>query len=78
MFHYAIAYYLSIVYYNGSKLRECVRNDVILPDLDQEYKDLMNWKIRDEIVTDVYIADNSINNARSTDYLNEERRLARS
>ena len=37
----------------------------------------MNWQIRDEIVIDKDIADNSTNNARSTDYSNEERKLAR-
>ena len=54
------------------------RNDVILPALDQEYKDLMNWQIQDEIVIDVDTADNSTNNTRSADYLNEECRLATS
>ena len=38
----------------------------------------MNCQIRDEIVIDVDTVDNSTNNARSTDYLNEERRLATS
>ena len=75
MYHFAIANYLSILYYNGSKVRKCVRNDVMLPSLDQEYEDLMNCQIRDEIVIDVDTANNSTNNARSTDYLNEERRL---
>ena len=50
----------------------------MLPALDQEYKTFTNWHIRDEIVIDVDMPDNSTNNACSNDYLNEERRLARS
>ena len=50
----------------------------MLPPLDQKYKDLMNWEIRDEILIDVDILDNSTNNASSNNDLNEEPRLASS
>ena len=57
------------MYYNGEKLRKRVSNDVVLP------VKLMNWQIPDESVIETDIADNSNNDAISTDYLNGERSL---
>ena len=46
MYHHAIKHCLSILYCNSDgRLRKCVPNDVVLPALDQKYKDLMNWEI---------------------------------
>ena len=74
-----MSYYLTTLYCNSyGKLRQCVANDVVLPPLDQKYKDLMNWTIRDEIVIDVDIPDNSTNNDSSNNTLNQESRFASS
>ena len=57
------------------KTTKCVPNDVVILDPNQQYVELINWHIRDEIVIDVDTADNSTNNAMFTDYLNEEHKL---
>ena len=43
MYHHAIYYYLTTLYCNSyGKLRKSIPNGVVLPPLDQKYKDLMN------------------------------------
>ena len=41
--HFVILCYLNILYCNDEILRTCVCNNVVLPNPDRQYVELMNW-----------------------------------